>query len=118
MTLKRSLAVLLVASVHYQSAALELAPEEFHASRQMACVLAEQSLGYLSEEEYGARTHTLLDAFDDSERDMILAKALGYYDGLMFEIDDRDEQQVNQRLAVFVESSTCASGFEKVGLQL
>ena len=36
-----------------QASALSLAPEEFVASRQLACVLAEQSLGYLSEVEYG-----------------------------------------------------------------
>ena len=31
--------------------ALSLSPEEFHASRQMACVLAQQELGQLSERE-------------------------------------------------------------------
>ena len=118
MPFKRSIALLFLASATHQAPALEMAPEEFHASRQLACVLAEQSLGYLSEDEYGSRTHTVLDPFNDVERDMILAKALGYYDGLMFEIDDRDEAQVNQRLAVFVESSTCSSGYSKVGLKL
>ena len=118
MAFKRSITLLFLTSVVHQAPALELAPEEFHASRQLACVLAEQSLGYLSEDEYGSRTHTVLDPFNDAERDMILAKALGYYDGLMFEIDDEDEAQVNQRLAVFVESNTCSSGYEKVGLKL
>ncbi|TDG15530.1 hypothetical protein E2F43_04680 [Seongchinamella unica] len=92
-----------------QAASLSLAPEEFLASRQLACVLAEQSLGYLSETEYGARTHTVLDGFDDTERDTILAKALGYMDGLMFSIDEGDDDQVHGRLRSYVESSDCES---------
>lgn len=87
--------------------ALSLAPEEFAASRQMACVLAAQTLGQLSEKEYGARTHTVLDGFDEVERDNILAKALGYMDGLMFALDDNNSDQVNGRLEDFVQSSTC-----------
>lgn len=93
-----------------QAASLSLAPEEFVASRQLACVLAEQSLGYLSETEYGARTHTVLDGFDDPERDTILAKALGYMDGLMFSIDDDNADLVNERLRHYVQSAACAEG--------
>ena len=93
-----------------QAFSLSLAPEEFNASRQLACVLAEQSLGYLDEDEYGARTHTVLDGFDDGERDNILSKALGYYDGLMFAIDDKDAAQVSDRLETFVQSKACEQG--------
>jgi hypothetical protein len=93
-----------------QAFSLSLAPEEFNASRQLACVLAEQSLGYLDEDEYGARTHTVLDGFEDGERDNILSKALGYYDGLMFAIDDKDAAQVNDRLETFVQSKACEQG--------
>jgi len=95
-----------------QASALSLAPEEFVASRQLACVLAEQSLGYLSEVEYGEKTHTVLDGFDDTERDNVLAKALGYYDGLMFSIEP---EQANERLETFVASSSCKDdGFRHV----
>ena len=90
-----------------QAASLSLAPEEFVASRQLACVLAEQSLGYLTETEYGARTHTVLDGFDESERDTILSKALGYMDGLMFSIDHGDAEQVDERLQSYVQSNAC-----------
>ena len=100
------------------SAALALAPEEFTASRQLACILAQQSLGQLSEDEYGEMTHNLLDDFEESERDAILAKALGYYDGLMFSIDSGDSVQVDHRLADFVNSQTCASGYQKVTFSL
>ena len=107
----RSLLLAVLFSLSWQQAhALSLGVEEFQASRQLACVLAEQSLGYLSEEEYGARTHTVLDGFDDSERDNILSKALGYYDGLMFAVEP---EQVNQRLETFVASASCMdSGYQ------
>lgn len=89
---------------------LSLAPEEFAASRQLACVLAEQSLGYLTDTEYGARTHTVLDGFDETERNNILAKALGYVHGLMFALDDTNTVQVNARLQDFVQSDACQVG--------
>ena len=99
-----AIVALLLAS---QASALSMAPEEFHASRQLACVLAQQSLGYLDEKEYGVRMHTVLDGFDGSERDNILAKALGYYDGLMFDVDPDSEAQVERRLEDFVASNPC-----------
>ncbi|RLQ23442.1 hypothetical protein DWB85_02490 [Seongchinamella sediminis] len=102
-----------------QAASLSLAPEEFVASRQLACVLAAQSLGYLSEKEYGARTHTVLDGFDEPERDNILAKALGYMDGLMFAIDDGNPELVNERLRSYVQSHSCErSDYHQVTVSL
>jgi hypothetical protein len=71
-----------------QATALSLGPEEFAASTQLTCVLAQESLGYLSEDEYGSLTHNVLADFDASESDAIYAKALGYIDGLMFGIVD------------------------------
>lgn len=100
------------------ASALSLAPEEFAASRQMACVLAQETLGQISADEYGARTGELLEGFDDAERDNIVAKALGYYDGLMFAIPADSETGVTLRLQDFVSSTTCASGFRAVTLQL
>mgnify|MGYP003660634797 FL=1 len=94
-----------------------MAPEEFTASRQLACVLAMESLGQLSEEEYGNRTHSVLDGFDEAEQGNILAKALGYYDGLMFEIPD-DNGAVNSRLESFISSGTCSSDYRQVTLSL
>jgi len=101
-----------------QTSALSLAPEEFAASRQMACVLALQSLGHLSEEAYGARTHSVLDGFDEDEQGNILAKALGYYDGLMFQIEDDDTASVTLRLETFVASGTCDGDFRSVTVSL
>ena len=102
-----------------QASALSLAPEEFAASRQLACVLAEQSLGFLSEKEYGARTHSVLDGFDELERDNILSKALGYVDGLMFSIADDNAAEVDARLQDFVHSDSCAAnGYRRVTVSL
>lgn len=116
MILRSVIASVLLALACQQASALSLAPEEFKASRQIACVLAEQSLGYLSETEYGERTHTVLDGFDDSERDNILAKALGYHDGLMFSIEP---DEVNQRLETFVASNACSDdGYQNVNVTL
>jgi hypothetical protein len=98
--------------------ALSMGTDEFHASRAMACVLAEESLGHLSETEYGARTHEVLDGFDDAERDAIIAKALGYYDGLMFAIPGDDPQRVHKRLRVFVGSDACREGVEAATVRL
>ena len=98
--------------------ALSVAPEEIHASRQVACVLAEQSLGTLSEDEYGARMHDVLDGFDDVERDGVLGKAVGYYDGLMFSITDTDNEQVERRLQSFVSSDVCQASVRRATVSL
>lgn len=102
-----AIAALVTALSSATTAALSLGTAEFLASRQMACVLAQESLGVLSEAEYGAMTHDLLDDFDASERDTILAKALGYYDGLMFEVSEDSPELVALRLETFVASDTC-----------
>jgi hypothetical protein len=113
-----SLLLLLASSGVPASYALSLAPEEFAASRQMACVLARQSLGQLSEDEYGALTHTVLDGFDDAERDTILSKALGFYDGLMFEVEGGDAAAIDLRLEDFLASNTCNSSYRRVTVSL
>ena len=110
-------AIVVLGSAHVT--ALSIAAEELLASRQMACVLARESLGQLSEEEYGERTHTVLDGYSEEERDTILAKALGYYDGLMFALPDDDRDKIRNRLLDFVDSSTCSdTGFQNVTFEL
>ncbi|MFT4822457.1 MAG: hypothetical protein ACJAUG_000877 [Halioglobus sp.] len=114
------IATLAIASGFFCSnvSALSMAAEEFLASRAMACVLAEQALGQINDDEYGARWHTVLDGFEEPERTTILAKALGYYDGLMFDIAESDTGQINRRLEVFVTSKSCQGSYQKVGFQL
>lgn len=112
-------AALLLGVFAGNASGLAMAPQEFTASRQLACVLAQESLGYLDETQYGARVHSLLDGFEDSERDTILSKALGYVDGLMFAVDTDDTLEVNQRLEHFVTSGACeSSSYQRVTLSL
>jgi hypothetical protein len=101
-----------------QAAALSFAPEEFQASRKLACVLAQQSLGQLTEDEYGAKAHTLLEGFDEVEQDNILAQAVGYYGGIMFSSTENDSAVTTLKLEDFLTSSTCAEGYSKVTLRL
>tara|TARA_R110002072_G_scaffold1589_12_gene13440 strand:- start:3596 stop:3958 length:363 start_codon:yes stop_codon:yes gene_type:complete len=103
-----------------QGFALSFAAEEFQASRKLACVLVQQSLGQLSEEEYGERAHTVLDGFDEVERDNILAQAVGYYGGLVFspETATNSTAGVSSKLEDFLSSSTCVEGYSKVTLRL
>jgi len=103
-----SLVIGIVAGNH--AAALSMGPQEFKAARLLTCVLAQESLGLLAGDEYGARTHDVLDGFEPGERDNIYAKAIGYYDGLMFEIPADDADQVNSRLQAFISSDACLSG--------
>ena len=89
------------------SQALALGPDEFAAARQLSCVLAQDSLGYLNESQYDEMVGDVLDGYDEVDGDVIYAKALGYFDGLMFGIPERDQRQINARLQSFVESQAC-----------
>ena len=91
-----------------QVSSLALGAKEFAASSRLTCVLAEESLGYLSSTEYGDMTEQVLDGFDQQETDAIYAKALGYYDGLMFGIPADDQRQIYARLRNFLDSKACA----------
>ncbi len=112
------ISLILMLAYTTQAAALSFSPEEFQASRKLACVLAQQSLGQLTEEEYGERAHTVLDGFDELERDNILAQAVGYYGGLVFSIAKSDPTGVSPKLEDFLSSSTCVDGYSKVTLRL
>jgi len=89
------------------SQALALGPDEFAAARQLTCVLAQDSLGYLQQSQYDEMVDEVLDGYNETDGDVIYAKALGYFDGLMFGIPERDTRQVNARLQSFVESQAC-----------
>ena len=103
-----------------QAHSLAMGPDEFVAARHLTCVLAQEALGYLSEDEYGAMTHDVLDGYDQAESDVIYAKALGYYDGLMFGLQADDELMINDRLQQYVESQSCRmyTGYTGVNLIL
>ena len=86
---------------------LAMAEEEFVASRQLTCVLAQESLGYLSETDFAELTGHVLENFTDAERDAITAKSLGYVDGLMFGLGDTDQVAINRRFQAYLESRAC-----------
>lgn len=113
-------AALLATTLSVNAQSLALGPDQFAAAKNLACVLAQESLGYLSEDEYATLSDEALDGFSEQEVDVIRAKALGYYDGLMFGLPSTDEQQVNERLREFVESRTCTVviGYRGVNLTL
>jgi len=102
----------------FKATALALDAEEFKASRLMACTMAQQALGQLTEEEYGEQALNVLDGFEAGERDNIIAKALGYYDGLMFSIDEGDRSAHDLRLRDFVSSNSCSGEFRSVSVSL
>ena len=45
--------------VKHAKRALELGPEDFLAARSMTCVLAQESLGYLSEDEFASAAESI-----------------------------------------------------------
>ncbi|MEM0953385.1 MAG: hypothetical protein AAGI24_04520 [Pseudomonadota bacterium] len=102
------------------SQALELGPEDFVAARSMTCVLAQESLGYLSEDEYAEMAESVLSDYDQAEGDVIYAQALGYFDGLMFGLIESDESEISSRLQDFVSSAACTAftGFSGTSLRL
>ena len=98
---------LLLAGLTARSHALAMGPDEFASARQLTCVLAQSALGYLSEEGYADGVDEVLSEYDDADSDVVFAKALGYYDGLMFGIAADDQRQIGSRLQSFVESQAC-----------
>ncbi len=102
------------------ASALELGPEDFVAARQMTCVLAQESLGYLSEDEYAEMAESVLSDYDQAQGDVVYAQALGYFDGLMFGLQADDSREISARLQEYVASSACTrlTGLEGVSLTL
>ncbi|MHA7816803.1 MAG: hypothetical protein ACX93N_10025 [Pseudohaliea sp.] len=88
--------------------ALSLGPDEFVAAREVTCILAQDALGYLREDDFNTLLDGALESFDEGQGDVIYAKALGYFDGLMFGIPDGDEGQVSERLRAFNQSQACS----------
>lgn len=91
-----------------QVSALALGAAELQASKALGCVLAEDALGYLSEEQFNERFDGAVDGFDDESVDVIYAKALGYIDGLMFGLSASDNQEAMQRLQSLSTSQACS----------
>lgn len=87
--------------------ALSLGPKEFAAARTVACVMAQDSLGFLSEDEFNSLVDEALSDFDREEGSLVYAKAVGYFDGLMFGIAESDQRLIQDRLRQFNASRAC-----------
>ena len=109
-----------LAVISTSASALALGPEDFLAARSMTCVLAQESLGYLSEDEFASAAESIMEGYDQAEGDVIYAKAIGYFDGLMFGLPANDSAAISDRLQQFLTSSACTrlTGAEKTSLQL
>jgi len=121
--MKNSVAFLLslaLTGLSVDARSLAMGPDEFVAARNLTCVLAQETLGYLTEEEYAEMVREVLDGYDEAESDVIRAKALGYYDGLMFDLPAHDERRIDDRLRRFLESRACTvyAAYRGVGLTL
>ena len=103
----RAIAVLLCVLLSTQASALSLGPDEFASAKRLTCVLAQDSLGYLGEGDYEHMIDDVLDDYEPAEGDVVYAKALGYFDGLMFGLPAGDSSQINARLQEFLGSQAC-----------
>jgi hypothetical protein len=113
----RYCAMSLLSLVAARAGALALGPDEFASAKQLTCLLAQDSLGYLSENDFEDLTETVLADYDQAGGDMVYAQALGYFDGLMFGLPEGDVSQVSARLRSFVESQAC-TGTVSLGFSL
>lgn len=87
--------------------ALALGPKEFAAAKNVACIMAQDSLGYLTEADFNDLVDEALSDFDGEEGNLVYAKAVGYFDGLMFGIPESDQQLIQDRLRQFNASRAC-----------
>jgi hypothetical protein len=96
--------------------ALTLSSAELDAAAQLGCVLAEDALGYLNEDQFNDRFDTVVSNFSESQVDVIYAKALGYIDGLLFGLSSRDSAVAAKRLEAYSNSNNCGFGMSAVSL--
>lgn len=87
--------------------ALALGPKEFAAAEEVACVMAQDALGYLSENDYNDLIDQALSDFEVATGNVVYAKAVGYFDGLMFGIPESNQRLVQERLREFNASRAC-----------
>lgn len=87
--------------------ALALGAVELQAARNLGCVLAEDALGYLSEDEFNDRFDAAVADAPEGQVDVIYAKALGYIDGLLFGVAPGQREEALRRLEAYSLSGAC-----------
>lgn len=90
--------------------ALSIGGAELRASRALSCVLAEDALGYLLEEQFTERFDAVVEGFSEGTVDIIYAKALGYIDGLLFGVSAEQRDEAMRRLQELSSSRACTPG--------
>ena len=104
-TLAGALALLLAGGAQ----ALTLSSAHLAAAERLGCILAEDALGYLSEEQFNDRFDDAVGDFGGEAVDVIYAKALGYIDGLLFGVPDGEAGEASRRLEAYSNSARCAA---------
>ncbi len=104
----------LLASLCAPAQALTLSSAELDAAAQLGCVLAEDALGYLNEDQFNDRFDGVVGEFSESQVDVIYAKALGYIDGLLFGLSSSDSGIAAKRLEAYSNSNSCGFGVSAV----
>ena len=89
--------------------ALTLSGDHLVAAESLSCVLADDALGYLDEQQFNDRFDASVVGFDDQAVDIIYAKALGYIDGLLFGVSPEASEEASLRLEAYSQSSRCAA---------
>lgn len=102
-------AAVFAALVSLPSQALTLSSEHLVAAENLSCVLAEDALGYLDEEQFNQRFDASVVGFDESSVDVIYAKALGYIDGLLFGVEAGAQSEAAHRLEAYSTSARCSA---------
>lgn len=101
--------VALLAALCAPVQALTLSAGDLQAAAQLGCVLADDALGYLNEEQFNQRFDAVVEDFSEEEVDVIYAKALGYIDGLLFGVPSSEAAVATQRLQAFSNSGSCSN---------
>lgn len=105
-----TLAGVLIALLATSAQALTLSSAHLAAAERLGCVLADDALGYLDEEQFNSRFDDAVAGFGDEAVDVIYAKALGYIDGLLFGVPDGASTEASRRLEAYSSSGRCAVG--------
>ena len=91
--------------------ALTLSPAHLAAAQRLGCVLADDALGTLSEDQFNRRFDSAVEGFSEGAVDIIYAKALGTIDGLLFGASSQGGE-ASSRLREFRTSQRCLTEAE------
>ena len=97
-------AVLGVAQTH----ALTISSDELRAAKALGCVLADDALGYLTEEQFNERFDETVVGLSAEQEDVAYATALGYIDGLLFGVSNGNQAAAMERLQALSDSEDCS----------